>query len=50
MVYPLINGRFKTDYKKNNKFAKEREEGQAEQDNFSNNMKSTLNRMKDQLK
>ncbi len=50
MVYPLINGRFKTDYKKNNKFAKEREEGQVEQDNFSNNMKSTLNRMKDQLK
>ena len=49
-VYPLINGKIKTDYRKNNKFAKEREEGERQRDSFSSSMKNTLDRMKNQIK
>ena len=47
MVYPLINSRFKVDYTKNNKFANNEAE---EQNTFSYNMNSTLDKMKEQFK
>lgn len=46
MIYPLINSKFKVDYTKNNKFANE----EVGQNNFSNSMNDTLNRMKSQFK
>ena len=49
MVYPLINNKYKPDYTKNNKFANRNEE-QEEKSSFSNNINSTLDRMKKQFK
>ncbi len=50
MVYPLINNRFKPDYTKNNKFANRNNEQEEQQNNFSNTINNTLDRMKRQFK
>ena len=50
MVYPLINGKGRIDYTKNNKFANNAMENSDVQNNFSNGMNNTLDKMKSQYK